>query len=197
MKRFMKHFAAASCFGAALLTVMGCEHYRGCGDSCWTKPDNSTVYGRVRERQNAQTDQGHKLEQVVWNSYFAKDERTNESTSTLNEPGREFLRHVARCQPFPDPQIWLQYPTDVTDTNKRDQIIAERRIAIRKFLTTQTPLGGGEKYQIAVLDPVVRTDAAAWTEKAKRPIDIRGKVTLEQRESAGILSTLRNADFIR
>jgi hypothetical protein len=195
MKQFMKHFTAASCFGAALLTVMGCEHYRGCVDSCWTKPDNSTAHDRVREMQNVQTDHGHKLEQVVWNSYFAKDERTKESTSTLNETGREFLRHLARCQPFPDPQIWLQYPSDVTDTRKHDQIIAERRIAIRKFLTTQTHLGGGEKYQIAVLDPVVRTDAAASTEKAKRAIDVWGKVTVQQRESAGSLSMLRNAEL--
>src|SRR5262249_31350150 len=195
MKRFMKHFTAASCFGAALLTVMGCEHYRGCGDSCWTKPDNSRARERVRDMQNAQTDHGHKLEQVVWNSYFAKDATTNESTSTLNETGREFLRHVARSQPFPDPQIWLQYPSDVTDANKRDQIIAERRIAIRKFLITETPLAGGEKYQTAERDPVVRTNGAAGTEKAKTPIDIRGKVTAEQRENAGILSTLRKLDL--
>src|SRR5260370_18037154 len=159
MKRFIKHFTAASCFGATLCTVMGCEHYRGWVDSCWTKPQNSTAQDRIREMRNAQTDHGHKLEQTVWNSYFAKDERTNESTATLNEAGKEFLRQLARCQSFPDPQIWLQYPSDVTDTSKHDQVIAERRIAIRNFLSKETHLGGDHKYQIALLDPAERADA--------------------------------------
>jgi hypothetical protein len=186
MKRFIKHFTAASCLGAALFTVMGCGHDRGCVDSCWPKPHNSTALDRVHEMQNARTDHGHKLEQVVWNNYFAKDERTGDGTTTLNETGQEFLRHLARCQPLPDPQIWLQYPSDVTDTSKHDQVIAERRIAIRKFLTKETHLGDGEKYQIAVLDPGERTGTVAWTEKAKKATDIRGKLTVEQREDASV-----------
>ena len=183
MKRFIKHFMAASWFGAALCTVMGCEHCRSCVDSCWTKPDNSRAQDRIREMRNAQTDHGRKLEQTVWNSYFAKDERTHESTATLNETGREFLRQLARTQSLPDPQIWLQYPSDVTDTSKHDQIIAERRIAIRNFLSKETHLGGDYKYQIAVLDPAERTDAAAWAATAKKGIDIGGKRTGDQRDA--------------
>jgi hypothetical protein len=133
--------------------------------------------------RNAQTDHGRKLEQTVWNSYFAKDERTHESTATLNETGKEFLRQLARSQSFPDPQIWLQYPSDVTDTSKHDQIIAERRIAIRNFLSKETHLGGDYKYQIAVLDPAERTDAAAWAATAKKGIDIGGKRTGDQRDA--------------
>ena len=185
MKRFIKHFMAASWFGAALCTVMGCEHCRSCVDSCWTKPDNSRAQDRIREMRNAQTDHGRKLEQTVWNTYFVKDERTHESTATLNEAGKEFLRQLARTQSLPDPQIWLQYPSDVTDTSKHDQIIAERRIAIRNFLSKETHLGGGYKYQIAILDPAERTDAAAWAATAKKGIDIQGKRAGDQREDAG------------
>ena len=188
MTRFFKHFTAASWFGVALCTVMGCEHCRSCVDSCWTKPDNSRAQDRIREMRNAQTDHGRKLEQTVWNSYFAKDERTHESTATLNETGREFLRQLARTQSLPDPQIWLQYPSDVTDTSKHDQIIAERRIAIRNFLSKETHLGGGYKYQIAILDPAERTDAAPWAATAKKGIDFRGKRTGDQREDAGSAS---------
>ena len=188
MTRFIKHFTAASWFGVALCTVMGCEHCRSCVDSCWTKPDNSRAQDRIREMRNAQTDHGRKLEQTVWNSYFTKDEKTHESTATLNETGKEFLRQLARCKSFPDPQIWLQYPSDVADTSKHDQIIADRRIAIRNFLSKETHLGVGYKYQIAVLDPAERTDAAAWAATAKKGIDIRGKRTGDQREDAGSAS---------
>jgi hypothetical protein len=186
MKRFIKHFTATSCLGAALFTVMGCEHYRGCGDSCWPKSHNLMQHDRVRDMQNARTDHGHKLEQTVWNSYFTKDEKTNEGTTTLNETGKEFLRDLARRQPVPDPQIWLQYPSDVTDSSKHEQVMAERRIAIRKFLTTQTHLGAGEKYQIAVLDPVERTVMVASTEKDKKAIDIRSKLTFGERGGASV-----------
>jgi hypothetical protein len=180
MKGFIKHFTAASCFGAALLAVSGCSTYRDLVDPCWPERYNSMARSSVREMSNAQADKGHKLDQTVWNAYFVKNDKTNEGTAVLNEAGKEFLRNLARKQPFPDPQIWLQYPHDVTHTAKREQMLTDRKGAVRNFLTTQTMTAGGDSYQIGVHDHVQPTYPANWTEKAYNAIDIQGKLNITQ-----------------
>ena len=185
MKGFIRYFTAASSFGAALLAVSGCTTYREHVDPCWPARYNSSARHSVEDMHNAQAAQGHVLGQTVWNSYFAKNEKTNEATAALNEAGKEFLRNISRKQPFPDPQIWLQYPHDVTDAAKREQMIADRKAAVRNFLTTQTMIGGGDNYQIGVHDFVQPTYPANWTEKAYNAIDIQGKLNILQGGSSG------------
>jgi hypothetical protein len=180
MKGFIKQFAAASCFAAALFTLFGCYHYRELVDPCWPERYNSTARSSVKQMVNAQADKGHKLDQTVWNLYFEKDSKTSEGTANLNEAGKEFLRNIARRQPFPDFQLWLQYPHDVKDGDRREPMVAERKIAIRNFLTTQTKLAGGDNYQIDVHDHVQPTYPAEWTDKAYKGVDIQGKLVVTQ-----------------
>jgi len=176
MKGFIKQTAAAIGFSAALLTVLGCTHYRDLVDPCWPERYDSMARASVREMTNAQAAQGHKLDTTLWNTYFEADPKTNEPTAELNGAGQAFLRNIARRLPFPDSQLWLQYPYDVTDPAKRDQMIAERKVAIRNFLTIQTKLSGGDHYQIDVHDLVQPTYPSAWTQKAYNGVDIQGKL---------------------
>jgi len=185
MKGFIKQFAAASCSAATLFTVFGCYHYRDLVDPCWPERYNSTARASVREMLNAQADKGHKLDQTIWNSYFEKDAKTYNGTANLNEAGKEFLRNLARRQPFPDFQLWLQYPHDVKNPSMREQMVENRKMAIRSFLTTQTKLGGGDNYQIDVHDHLQPTYPAEWTDKAYKEIDIKGRLPLIQGGGGG------------
>lgn len=166
MKGFIKQFATVSCFAAALFTLIGCSHYRNVVDPCWPERYNYLARQSVRDMHNAQADRGHALEQTIWNSHFVSDAKTHEGTDKLNEAGKEKLRQIARRQPHPDFQLWLQYPHDVKDAGRRDGLIEMRKAAIRDYLTNHTKLAGGGNYQIGVHDEVQPVYQAEWTERA-------------------------------
>jgi uncharacterized membrane protein YgcG len=193
MKGFIKRFTAASCFGAALFTAAGCEHYRNAVDPCWPERYNQLARGSIREMHGAQTEKGHILGQTLWSSYFLqaeatvkdpktlRDEKILVGTSELSEAGKEFLRGISRKQPYPDPQLWLQYPHDVP-SERRDQVIAERKINIQNFLTKETMVGGGGNYQIAVHDFIQPTYPAEFTIRAynQLKLNIQGRPIITQ-----------------
>jgi hypothetical protein len=185
MKGFIKHFAVASSFAASLFMLIGCYHYRELVDPCWPERYNSTARASVREMCTAQSNKGHILDQTIWNSYFERDLKTGDGTAKLNEAGQEVLRYIARRQPFPDFHLWLQYPHDVKDVGKREQVVADRKVAIQNFLSTQTLLGGGDNYQISMHDFVQPTYPAEWAEKAYRAIDMQGKLIAVPQGSGG------------
>jgi hypothetical protein len=153
MKGFIKQTAAICCFGAGLITVLGCAAYRDVVDPCWPERYNSMASSSVRQMHMAQAAQGHKLEQTIWNTFFETDPKTGEGTSVLTDAGKETLRNLSRKEPVPDFQLWLQYPHDVKDAARRDGI------------------GSGDSYTIDVHDLSMPTYPAEWTGFAMQNIE--------------------------
>lgn len=158
MKGFIRQAATVTCFGAALFTLLGCYHYRQVVDPCWPARYNSEARNSIVAMDVAQSDQGHKLDQTIWNHHFEA------GTDVLSASGKDHLRYIARRQPYPDHQIWLQFPHDVA--KNRDVMIAKRKDAIRVFLSTQTMEGAGGAYQIGIHDHAVPTYPSEWTANA-------------------------------
>lgn len=165
MKGFIKKTAAFTCFGAAVFAILGCEHYRNLVDPCWPERYNFTARQSVREMHNAQAAQGHMLDQTIWNYHFKADDKGN-ATAILNEGGEDYLRGLARRQPNPDYNLWLQYAHDVKDAGQRNLIMEQRKTAIKNFLTTHTMVGNGSSYQINVHDFLPPTYPAEWSTNA-------------------------------
>lgn len=174
MKGFIKQTAVVSCFGAAVFTLLGCTHYRNLVDPCWPERYTSIARQSVRDMHGAQEAQGHMLDQTVWNYHFRADGK-GDGTAILNEGGEEFLRNIARRQPHPDFNLWLQYPHDVKDAAQRNNLIEMRKTAIRNFLTTHTLVGNGAGYHIAVHDMLPPTYPAQWSTNAVKSV---GDLTL-------------------
>src|ERR1043165_701116 len=122
----------------------------------------------IRQMHGAQSAQGHKLEQTVWNVFFETDAKTGEGTAVLNPAGMELLRVLSQCEPIPDFQLWLQYPHDVHDPARRDIIIEQRKASIRSYLTAQTRLSNGDACVIEVHTLSMPVYRAEWS---KYPLD--------------------------
>ncbi|MBI3821100.1 MAG: hypothetical protein HY289_00295 [Planctomycetes bacterium] len=179
MKGFIKQAAAVGCFSAALFAVLGCQHYREVVDPCWPARYNGMARQSIRDMNGAQEDQGHKLDQTLWNHHFEA------GTDILNAAGKDQLRYISRRQPHPDFQIWLQFPHDVA--KDRDGLIAKRKESIRVFLTTQTMSNNGIAYQIGVHDHAVPTYPSEWTNAAYKKVgdDISKGVSITSQAPSG------------
>ena len=168
MKGFIKQIAAALSFGAALFTMFGCYHYRNHVDPCWPERYSSIARHNVRAMHIVQADQGHKLDQTIWNSHFV------EGTAILNDSGVKHLRYIAQRTPCPDRQLWLQYPHDVKEDKRvvNGVHINDRRIAtIRAYLDRNTLASNGAGYQIDVHDLPQPTYPANWTQGALENVE--------------------------
>src|SRR5437868_14705464 len=114
MNGFIKATAAGLCLGAGLNALVGCTHYREIVDPCWPERYNTEARLSVRETFGAQVHNGHVLDQTVWNFHFDVDPKTGGPTDRLNAAGMEHLHYLARRQPTPDPNLYLQTAQDLT-----------------------------------------------------------------------------------
>ena len=190
MKGFIKQAAVLTCFSAALFAVLGCEHYRTLVDPCYPERYNAQARQSVRDMHNAQSAQGHKLDQTIWNNHFEKDANTGEGSAVLNEAGKELLRQIARRQPWPDHQLWLQFGHDVKEPNRRN-VTTLREVAIRNFLEANTQHANGKAYNIEIHDLIQPTYQSTWTQGALDNVEkgIKGGKWLEFPQSSGSSSS--------
>ena len=158
MNGFIKSRLAIGLLLASGLT--GCYCYQKCVDPCWPQRYNYMARAETLEAVNAQANNGHILDQTVWNHFFENDPKTGRPTDKLNALGRQHLTHMAQRRPNPDPKVFLQTAQDVTydseNPNKmaetRNELDTKRIEAIQKFLNAQTA-GRGLVFQVQVHDP--------------------------------------------
>jgi hypothetical protein len=137
---------------AALGSGLGC--YRDLVDPCY--PDRYQYMARqeVRAAIAPQVQNGHVLDQTVWNYHFEA------GTDKLTPGGQNHLAYLARRRPAPDTMIYLQTALDVPydpakpeeTVQKRAKLDNERTAAVQKFLQAQTD-GRGLVFHVAVHDP--------------------------------------------
>lgn len=160
----MKTIAVRLFAGAALAAPMlssGCEHYQKCVDPCWPQRYNSKAQQEVVAAFAPQVQNGHALDQTLFNSAFEP------GTDKLTAGGRDQLDTLMRRRPSPDPRIFLATARDISyDAEKPDKFVETRNdldnartAAIQKYLTVQTA-GRPMNFEIVVHDPAPVGDHA-------------------------------------
>ncbi len=157
MNRIMARMLAAGCLAGAVLTV-GCDTYgtpyRNLVDVCYPQRYNAVARREVVDNFAPQVQNGHVLDQTVWNYDFDK------GTDHLNGMGIEKLKYLARRRPAPDPNLFLATASDVDfDADHPDKMVQARRdldskrvAAIQKYLAVQLD-GRPMNFDVMVHDP--------------------------------------------
>jgi len=160
MKGFIRTAAASLCLSAGALTIAGCTQYRAHVDPCWPERYNAETRKYIRDTFDAQSANGHALDQTIWNYYFETDEKGN-PTDKLTPGGQERLRYLMRRRPVPDGRLYLQTANDLPATvdinqlpQQRQEIDTQRIAAVQRYLTAvmagrSTPVN----WEVAVIDP--------------------------------------------
>jgi hypothetical protein len=133
---------------------LGCAVYRNIVDPCYPERYNYVAQQEVRAAFIPQVENGHILDQTVWNYHFEP------GTPKLTPGGQEHLARLARTRPTPDLNMFVQTALDVPYDCKapekyvelRNKLNNERVLAVQTFLTAYsagTPL----VFHVAVHDP--------------------------------------------
>jgi hypothetical protein len=143
MTRNMRRAAVAVMLGG--LGAAGCHHAGGGGntqpegwtryynavDPCWPERYNAQARAEVLAPFAAQVNNGHVLEQTVWNWHFET------GSDILTPAGQAKLDAIAQARPQPDGRIYLQVARDVpaygaggldTVAARRDDLTAKRAL---------------------------------------------------------------------
>jgi hypothetical protein len=141
-------------FGTAAAGSVGCYGYRDLVDPCYPQRYEYAARNEVTGALAPQVENGHVLDQTVWNYHF------DPGTATLNASGLDVLARLARTRPHPDPVIFLQTAQDLgydpaapdKMTTSRNKLDADRIDAIQKFLNAQTA-NRPVAFQVQIHDP--------------------------------------------
>jgi hypothetical protein len=154
MKGLIKKATAALCCLAGV-GGLGCDTtYHDLVDPCYPERYNHEARKEVVAAYSPQIQNGHVLDQTVWNYDFEA------GGDKLTGGGLEHLAYLARRRPQPDTIVYLQTAQDVAyDPAKSDEMASNRQdldakrvVAIQKFLNAQT---GGRRgdFQVLIHDP--------------------------------------------
>jgi len=150
MKRLTAWMLTAGLAGLAV----SCIPYNNMVDRCW--PERYAYTGRreVVESFAPQVQNGHILDQTVWNYDFEK------GTDQLNGMGLSKLDYMVRRRPAPDACIYLATARDViydpanADAygNGRRELDSKRVAAVQKYLAQQM-VGRPMQFEVLIHDP--------------------------------------------
>jgi hypothetical protein len=139
------HKAAAAvaglCLTAGLAPAGWLQYmYYHCVDPCYPERYDAVAHYNVNVAFAAQVNNGHVLDQTVWNTDFEA------GTDKLTPGGLYHLAILARRRPHPDCKIYLQTAQDIdynpnapdVFTSHRVDLDAQRVQAIMKYLQAQT-----------------------------------------------------------
>ena len=93
MKGLISRAAAVLCLAAGLGSFTGCGTYRDCVDPCWPERYNSVARHSTNELCANQVNNGHILNQTVWNHHFEA------GTDRLTPGGLDHLGYLSRVRP--------------------------------------------------------------------------------------------------
>jgi hypothetical protein len=157
----------AVAFLAGAMAASGCGRfaYRDYADVCYPDRYNATARREVVDAFAPQVQNGHILDQTVWNYDFDK------GTDRLNGMGLAKLQYLTRRRPQPDPNIFLATASDVTYDPEHPEAMAEtrrdldtKRIAsIQRYLQSQMA-GRAINFEVMIHDPFevgISAEAAA------------------------------------
>ncbi len=128
-------------------------------DPCYPERYDYAARHEVTAALAPQVENGHVLDQTVWNYHFMRD--ANEQPSAmLNASGLDLLARLARTRPHPDPVIFLQTAQDLGYDSEhpdrlaaaRNDLDAKRSKAIEAFLNAQTATRP-VVFQVQIHDP--------------------------------------------
>jgi len=160
MNRFVRAATAAAVLGFGAL---GCHSTGGksCGDRfndwrdpCWPERYNSVARQEVVAPFATQVNNGHVLNQTVYNWHFEP------GTAKLNDAGIQKLDSLARTRPGLDPRVYLQTARDLPATpetipnlNKhRGELDNQRAAAVQTYMASQP---GSPAVEVSIHDPSV------------------------------------------
>jgi hypothetical protein len=156
----MKGLIAKALWGAGLLALVGCCSTDCCYDNlvdpCYPQRYWATSRREVNEAMVPQMENGHVLDQTVWDYHFEA------GTEKLTPGGLEHLKYIARRRPHADPVVFLQAAQDVAydpahaDAYVKDRVelTNKRQAAVQAFLGAYTN-GTPQDFRVVVHDPGV------------------------------------------
>jgi hypothetical protein len=156
MKGVIRKAAAALCCAAGAAGGGGCCcSYHDLVDPCYPQRYEWMAREEVNEAFAPQVQNGHVLDQTVWNYHFEP------GCAKLTPGGLEHLAYLARRRPCPDTTVYLQSAQDLPYDGcapdrlvvSRQELDAQRIQAIQAFLQAQTAGRGGCEFQVVVHDP--------------------------------------------
>lgn len=154
MKGFIST-ARAACLVAGVVGLIGCHGaYRDVVDPCYPERYSFISHNIVCGIRKAQVNNGHILDQTVWNWHF------DNGKAVLNGAGMDHLRYLVRRRPAPDNVIYLATAHDIRYDPASPEKYAEARAdldgkridAVKKFLGAHAP-GADMSFQVLVHDP--------------------------------------------
>ena len=153
----MKGFTFTKFGGAGLAVIMaaaaGCESCHNLLDTSYPERYNHAARQEVEVGLAGQRNNGHILDQTVWNYQF------EEGTDKLTAGGRNHLDYLARRRPCPDSVVYLQTAHDLRYDSAapekfheaRTKLDGKRSQAIQSYLTSLTT-GRGVAFEVVVHD---------------------------------------------
>jgi hypothetical protein len=157
MNGFMRNALAAACVAGGLASTgcFGGGRLLNCKDPCYPERYNAAARQEVIAAFAPQVQNGHILDQTIWNYHFAA------GTDQLTPGGMDKLDQLVRRRPEPDSRVFLATARDIAyaadDPNAygegRRELDSKRVIAIQKYLTAQT-VGRPIAFEVLVHDPM-------------------------------------------
>ncbi len=147
---------------AGMAASSGCNKQGKCVDPCYPERYIHHARNEVNAGFAPQVQNGHILDQTVWNYHFeaGKDE--------LTTGGRDQLDGLVRRRPRPDSRVYLATARDVSyDAANPDKLVDSRRDlddrranAVLKYVQAQTA-GRPMQFEVVVHDPMETGQHAA------------------------------------
>jgi hypothetical protein len=134
---------AAGCHGTGSSQPEGWTRYYNAVDPCWPERYNAQARAETVAPFASQVNNGHVLEQTVWNWHFES------GSDVLTPAGQVKLDAISQARPHPDGKVYLQVARDVpaygaggldTVAARRDELTARRAETVRKYMAAQPTL---------------------------------------------------------